>query len=101
MGSDLRAAGLCVLFQLPHRQDDDGGRADGVLRLLRRDGRIAGQHFPGLHRGSIAQAFFSAAVMFLAMALWGYTTQRDLTKMGSFLIMGLIGIIVASLREKK
>lgn len=47
--------------------------------------------------GSIAQAFFSAAVMFLAMSLWGYTTQRDLTKMGSFLIMGLIGIIVASL----
>jgi FtsH-binding integral membrane protein len=47
--------------------------------------------------GSIAQAFFSAAVMFLAMSLWGYTTQRDLTKMGSFLMMGLIGIIVASL----
>jgi len=45
----------------------------------------------------IAQACFSAAVMFLAVALWGYTTQRDLTKMGSFLIMGLIGIIVASL----
>lgn len=48
-------------------------------------------------QGSIAQAFFSAAVMFLAMALWGYTTQRDLTKMGSFLMMGLIGIVVASL----
>ncbi|MEJ7934488.1 Bax inhibitor-1/YccA family protein [Sphingobium sp. AN558] len=47
--------------------------------------------------GSIAQAFFSAAVMFLAMSLWGYTTKRDLTKMGSFLMMGLIGIIVASL----
>lgn len=47
--------------------------------------------------GSIAQAFFSASVMFLAMALWGYTTQRDLTKMGSFLMMGLIGIIAASL----
>ncbi len=47
--------------------------------------------------GSIAQAFFSAAVMFLAMALWGYTTKRDLTKMGSFLMMGLIGILVASL----
>jgi FtsH-binding integral membrane protein len=31
------------------------------------------------------------------MALWGYTTQRDLTKMGSFLMMGLIGIVVASL----
>ena len=47
--------------------------------------------------GSIAQAFFSTAVMFLAMALWGYTTKRDLTKMGSFLIMGLIGILVAGL----
>lgn len=46
---------------------------------------------------SIAQAFFSAAVMFLAMALWGYTTKRDLTRVGSFLIMGLIGIMVASL----
>ena len=46
---------------------------------------------------SIAQAFFSAAVMFLAMALWGYTTKRDLTRVGSFLIMGLIGILVASL----
>ena len=46
---------------------------------------------------SVAQAFFSAAIMFLAMALWGYTTKRDLTKMGSFLIMGLIGIMVASL----
>lgn len=46
---------------------------------------------------SIAQAFFSAAVMFLAMALWGYTTRRDLTRVGSFLIMGLIGILVASL----
>ena len=31
------------------------------------------------------------------MSLWGYTTQRDLTGMGSFLMMGLIGIIIASL----
>ena len=45
---------------------------------------------------SIAQAFFSAAGMFLAMSLWGYTTGRDLTKMGSFLMMGLIGIVIAS-----
>ena len=45
---------------------------------------------------SIAQTFFIAASMFLGMSLWGYTTGRDLTKMGSFLMMGLIGIIVAS-----
>ncbi|CAN5450637.1 Bax inhibitor-1/YccA family protein [soil metagenome] len=46
---------------------------------------------------SIAQTFFVAAAMFLAMSLWGYTTQRDLTKMGSFLMMGLIGVVIAGL----
>ena len=46
---------------------------------------------------SIAQTFFIAASMFLAMSLWGYTTGRDLTKMGSFLFMGLIGILIAGL----
>jgi len=46
---------------------------------------------------SIAQVFFITASMFLAMSLYGYTTKADLTKMGSFLIMGLFGIIIASL----
>lgn len=46
---------------------------------------------------SIAQTFFIAASMFLGMSLWGYTTGRDLTKAGSFLMMGLIGIVVAGL----
>lgn len=46
---------------------------------------------------SAARVFFITAATFGAMSLWGYTTQRDLTKMGSFLIMGLFGIILASL----
>lgn len=46
---------------------------------------------------SIALTFFVTAAMFLSMSLWGYTTRRDLTGMGSFLWMGLIGIIIASL----
>jgi uncharacterized protein len=46
---------------------------------------------------SIAQVFFITAATFGAMSLWGYTTQRDLTGMGSFLFMGLIGIVIASL----
>ena len=46
---------------------------------------------------SITQVFFITAATFGAMSLWGYTTQRDLTGMGSFLFMGLIGIIIASL----
>ena len=46
---------------------------------------------------SIARVFFVSAATFGAMSLYGYTTKSDLTKMGSFLFMGLIGIIVASL----
>jgi FtsH-binding integral membrane protein len=45
--------------------------------------------------GSIAQVFFITAAMFGAMSLWGYTTKRDLTGMGSFLFMGLIGLVIA------
>jgi len=45
---------------------------------------------------SIAMTFFVTAGMFGAMSLWGYTTGRDLTGMGSFLMMGLIGLILAS-----
>jgi len=45
---------------------------------------------------SIARTFFIAASMFAATSLWGYTTRRDLTQVGSFLIMGLIGVIIAS-----
>jgi FtsH-binding integral membrane protein len=47
--------------------------------------------------GSIARVFFISAASFGALSLWGYTTQRDLSGMGSFLIMGLFGIIIASL----
>jgi hypothetical protein len=46
---------------------------------------------------SIARTFFIAAATFLGMSLYGYTTQRDLSAVGSFLLMGLLGIVVASL----
>ena len=44
----------------------------------------------------VAQAFFVTAATFGAMSLWGYTTRTDLTGFGSFLFMGLIGIVIAS-----
>ncbi len=44
---------------------------------------------------SIAQMFFITAIAFASLSLWGYTTKRDLSGMGSFLIMGLVGILVA------
>ncbi|GLS41613.1 membrane protein [Mesorhizobium tianshanense] len=46
---------------------------------------------------SIARTFFIAATMFGATSLYGYTTKRDLTQFSSFLIMGLIGVVIASL----
>jgi FtsH-binding integral membrane protein len=48
-------------------------------------------------RQSIAQVFFVTAGTFGGMSLYGYTTKTDLTRMGSFMIMGLWGIIIASL----
>jgi FtsH-binding integral membrane protein len=46
---------------------------------------------------SIARTFFIAASTFGAMSLYGYTTKKDLTAIGSFMFMGLIGIIIASI----
>jgi len=46
---------------------------------------------------SLARTFFISAASFGALSLWGYTTKRDLSGWGSFLFMGLIGIILASL----
>ncbi len=44
---------------------------------------------------SIARVFFITAASFGALSLWGYTTSRDLSGWGSFLFMGLVGIIIA------
>jgi FtsH-binding integral membrane protein len=46
---------------------------------------------------SIAQVFFITAATFASASLYGYSTKRDLTSFGSFLIVGLIGIIIASI----
>jgi hypothetical protein len=46
---------------------------------------------------SVVRVFFVTAASFGALSLWGYTTQRDLSGMGSFLLMGLFGIVLAGL----
>jgi hypothetical protein len=46
---------------------------------------------------SIAQVFFVTAIAFAGLSLWGYTTKKDISGWGAFLIMGVIGLIVASL----
>ncbi len=46
---------------------------------------------------TVAKAFLITAASFGALSLWGYTTKRDLTGFGTFLIMGLIGVVIASI----
>ncbi len=48
-------------------------------------------------KGSIVQMFFVTAAAFAGLSLFGYTTKKSLSGMGTFLIMGLIGLIIASL----
>ncbi|PSJ43016.1 Bax inhibitor-1/YccA family protein [Allosphingosinicella deserti] len=52
---------------------------------------------PLLYSGSsIAATFFATSAAFVSLSLWGYTTKKDLSGFGTFLIMGLVGLIVAS-----
>lgn len=46
---------------------------------------------------SIAQTFFAVAAAFAGLSLWGYTTKKDLSGWGTFLIMGVVGLLVAML----
>ena len=46
---------------------------------------------------SIAQTFFATAAAFLGLSLYGYTTKKDLSGFGTFLIMGVVGLLVAML----
>jgi uncharacterized protein len=46
---------------------------------------------------SIAQIFFITAAAFGSLSLWGYTTKRDLSGWGSFLLMGVVGIMIAAI----
>jgi hypothetical protein len=48
-------------------------------------------------QGSIARVFFITAASFGALSLWGYTTKKDLSGWGSFLFIGLVGVVIASI----
>ena len=84
--------------RLPHQQMSVGGGAGDFSGSMRRWSALSlSTIFLVYTEPSIAQIFFITAATFGALSLWGYTTKRDLTGMGSFLFMGLIGIIIAML----
>ena len=97
VGADAGAAGVGVLPQL---RDQLARCRDGALlffvyaALL---GVSLATIFIVYTATSIARVFFISAAAFGALSLYGYTTKRDLSAMGAFMIMGLIGLIIASL----
>jgi len=97
MGGDACAARLRAILLVPHAVDVGGGRSRDALGLLRRMGLSMASIFLVFTGTSIARTPFIAAAMFGATSLYGYTTKRDLSQFGSFLIMGLIGVVIASL----
>ena len=66
----------------------------GYWFLAATAGRLGGSVSEGML--TIAKAFLITAAAFGALSLWGYTTKRDLSGFGTFLIMGLVGLILAS-----
>ena len=97
MGRDPGAAGARLLPLLPHPEHAAATAQITFWIYAALVGVSLGSIFLVYTHTSIVRVFFITAASFGALSLWGYTTQRDLTGMGSFLIMGLFGIIIASL----
>ncbi len=94
----LLFAELGLVFYLSARIEKIGhGTATGLfLGYAALNGLTLSMVFLAYTGSSIAATFFITAGMFGAMAVYGLVTKRDLSGMGSFLFMGLIGIIIAS-----
>ena len=92
----LGTLGLVFFISFAHRPAAARDGAGAVLRLCRRCSALSLSSIFLAYTGtSITRVFFISAASFGALSLYGYTTQRDLSAMGSFLIMGLIGLIIA------
>lgn len=88
---------LLLIIPFAMRNPSPAGTAAVYWTVVSLIGLGLGSIFLRYTDGSIATTFFATAASYAALALWGYTTKKDLTGFGSFLIMGLIGLVVASL----
>ena len=92
----LAPLGLVLFLSFAHQPHERRRGADDFLGLRGLVG-IALAPILWVYTGaSVAQVFFITAATFGAMSLWGYTTKTDLSGFGSFLFMGLIGLVIAS-----
>ena len=86
--------GFYLIFRM-HTMSAVGAR-NGFYIYAVLIGLMLSSLFVAYTQQSLARVFFITAATFGATSLWGYTTKRDLTSLGSFLLMGLIGVIIAS-----
>jgi len=89
---------LVLVFTLSARvQKMQASTATGVFMLYAAlNGATLASIFLIYTKSSITSTFFVCAATFVACSIYGITTKRDLTSMGGFMVMGLIGIIIAS-----
>ena len=98
LARDPGAARAGDAAELPHAADEASAAQLIFWAYAGADGPVAGDDLPGLYRQRASRGCSSSPPgPSPAMSLYGYTTRRDLSRFGSFLFMGLIGIIIASL----
>ena len=99
LGTVIRFAPLAMIFVTMFAMRNPSARSSGILywALVASIGAGLGVWLLAYTGQSVAQTFFITAAAFGGLSLFGYTTKKNLTGLGSFLMMGLIGLILASL----
>jgi FtsH-binding integral membrane protein len=97
LGRAVCPFGFSLTLELSDREDGPWSGAADVLGLRRARGLSLAGMFLVYTGVSITRVFFITAGTFTAMSLYGYATRADLTRFGSLPIMGLIGIVIATL----
>jgi len=94
----LIVAQLALVFSISARvQKMQASTATGLFLLYAAlNGAMLSMIFLVYARSTIASTFFICAATFIACSIYGMTTKRDLTSLGGFMMMGLFGIIIAS-----
>lgn len=97
LGMAAQWAPLIILFGAMFMMRNPSPRSSGILywTIVSLLGVLASVWMLIYTGGSVATTFFITATAFGALSLFGYTTKKDLTGMGSFLIMGMFGLIIA------
>lgn len=97
MGIKLAPIGLLLVLMFTAHRLSTAGTQLAYWALVALIGTGASTAFIQYKLGSVGQVFAITALAFASLSLWGYTTKKDLSGWGSFLLMGLVGIILAGL----